>query len=200
MRVVGPSSEDEMVAIFLRGELESERFGAATRNALARVGAPDDLVTAPDLSHPAENALRRRLLTDTRAYDTRDGVFGGFPRDVLWERVVLAREELAGVRYIDWSYWLELSGGSRSPVESARRIREGVRPFGFPSDGFLAAAERVGDPWPELILATAGPGRPVVVLEGHVRLTAYVLAGDAAPAEVEALLATSPRMEGWALY
>jgi hypothetical protein len=79
-------------------------------------------------------------------------------------------------------------------------VREGVAPFGVPSEGFLAAAERVHDSWPELILATAGLGQPLVVLEGHVRLTAYVLAGEAAPAEVQALLGTSRRMHEWALY
>jgi hypothetical protein len=200
MRVVRPSSEDEMVAVFLRGELGSDRFGGATRDALACVGVPASIVTAPRLSDPTENELRRRLLTETRAYDTRDGVFGGFPDDVRWERVVLAREELADVRYIDWDYWLELSGGTRSPVDAARRVREGVAPFGIPSDGFLAAAARVHEAWPELILAGAGLGEPLVVLEGHVRLTAYVLAGAAAPGEVEALLGTSARMREWALY
>jgi hypothetical protein len=200
MRVVGPSSEDEMVAVFLRGELDSPRFAGAIRDALARAGADAGLVTSPDLADPGENALRRRLLTETRAYETRDGVFGGFPHDVRWQRVVLAREELADVRYIDWSYWLELSGGSRSPVDAARRIHEGVAPFGVPSDGFLAAAEHVGGAWPELLLASAGEGGPVVVLEGHVRLTAYVLAGESAPDEIDALLGTSPRMVDWALY
>ena len=127
-------------------------------------------------------------------------MFGGFPDDVQWDRVLLAREELADIRYIDWSYWNELSGGTRSPVHAARRIHEGIAPFGVPSDGFLAAAERVGDRWPPLIVCSAGGGEPLVVLEGHLRLTAYVLAGDAAPAEVEALLGTSSRMADWALY
>jgi hypothetical protein len=200
VRVIGPSSEDEMVAVFLRGELDSDRFGAAIRRALERAGVSDRVLRAPELSDATENALRRRLLTDTRAYDIRDGVFGGFPDDVRWERVMLDRDELAGVRYIDWSYWVELSGGSRSPVDAARRIREGVTVFGVPSDGFVSAAEAVDDAWPELILATAGPRQALVVVEGHVRLTAYVLAGEAAPPEVEALLGTSPRMRHWALY
>jgi hypothetical protein len=149
---------------------------------------------------PAENELRRRLLTATRAYESRDGVFGGFPHDVQWEHVVLAREELPGVRYINWHYWVQLSGGSRMPADAARRIREGVTVFGVPNDGFWEAAEHVRDAWPELLLATAGSDEPVVVLEGHVRVTAYVLAGAAAPAEVAALLGTSPRMADWALY
>jgi hypothetical protein len=200
VRVIGPSSEDEMVAVFLRGELNSDRFGTAIREALARAGAPDDVVTTPDLADGSENALRRRLLTETRAYETRDGVFGRFPDAVSWQRVVLARDELVAVRYIDWDYWLELSGGSRSPVDAARRIRDGVAPYGISTDGFLAAAERVGEGWPPLIVCTAGADEPLVLLEGHVRLTAYALAGDSAPDELGALLGTSPRMAEWALY
>jgi hypothetical protein len=107
------------VAVFPRGELDSDRFGGAIRQALARAEARDDVVTTPDLADTAENALGRRLLTETRAYETRDGVFGGFPDGVQWQRVVLAREELVAVRYIDWDYWLELSGGSQSPVDAA---------------------------------------------------------------------------------
>jgi hypothetical protein len=200
MRVIGPSSEEEMIAVFLRGELASDRFGGAIREALARAGAQDDVVTMPDLGDEAENAVRRLLLTETRAYGTRDGVFSGFPDDVRWQRVVLARDELVAVRYIDWDYWLELSGGSRSPVESARRIRAGFAPYGISTDGFLVAAERVGERWPALIVCTSGEEQPLVLLEGHVRLTAYALAGGAAPDEVAALLGTSPRMSDWALY
>jgi hypothetical protein len=148
MRVIGPSSEVEMIAVFLRGELDSDRFGGAIRGALARAGTQDDVVTMPDLGDEAENAVRRLLLTETRAYGTRDGVFSGFPDDVRWQRVVLAREELVAVRYIDWDYWLELSGGSRSPVDAARRIRDGFAPYGISTDGFLVAAERVGERWP----------------------------------------------------
>jgi hypothetical protein len=38
MRIVAPSSEDEMIAAFLRGELDSERFGPALLEGLRRSG------------------------------------------------------------------------------------------------------------------------------------------------------------------
>jgi len=38
------------------------------------------------------------------------------------------------------------------------------------------------------------------VLEGHVRLTAYLLRPDAVRAEVEALLGTSAAIAQWPLY
>jgi hypothetical protein len=49
-------------------------------------------------------------------------------------------------------------------------------------------------------VCTAGEGEPLVLLEGHVRLTAYALAGGWAPDEIGVLLGTSPRMAEWSLY
>jgi hypothetical protein len=66
VRDVGPSSEDEVVATFLRAELHSTRFGPAVASALERAGRRRTLVERPDLSDPAENALRRGLLAETR--------------------------------------------------------------------------------------------------------------------------------------
>ena len=42
--------------------------------------------------------------------------------------------ELSGVRYIEYDYWNELSGGTRLAVDAATRIRAGVTPFGVPND------------------------------------------------------------------
>jgi hypothetical protein len=39
MRVVAPSSEEEMIAVFLRGELRSDRFAPGIRDALRTAGA-----------------------------------------------------------------------------------------------------------------------------------------------------------------
>jgi hypothetical protein len=200
VRVVAESSEAEMVAVFLRGELRSERFGPGIRQATASVGADLRLVTSPDLADETENAVRCRILEATRAYLRRDGLFGGFPRDVGWQWLVLSPEELMAVLYIDYSYWNELSGGSRLPLDAARRIREGVEPFGVPNSGFLELADELAERAParELILASAGGSEPLIALEGHARLTALALRPEVIPAELEVLLGTSPGMTGWA--
>lgn len=44
------SSEDEMVACFLSGELSSRRFGQILRSHLAAAGQTEQLLTHPDLS------------------------------------------------------------------------------------------------------------------------------------------------------
>jgi hypothetical protein len=202
MRIIAPSSEDEMIAVFLRGELDSERFGPALAEGLRRRGADAGLLSAPGLDEPRENALRRELLEETRAYGRREGLFGGFPHGVRWDRVALTPDELMAVRYINYSYWIELSGGTRRPEDAAERIQAGIDVFGVPSDGFLdvARAFAAGAEWPELIIVSAVAEGRDVVLEGHVRLTGMALAPDAIPGEVEVIRGVSPGMVDWSEY
>src|SRR5579875_3867339 len=113
MRVLGESGEDEMVACFLRGELPSERFGDAVRAALSAAGLPAELVTHPDLTDQEANRARRAILAATRGYGEDRELFADFPARVRWIRACLTPAELARVRYVEYSYWRELTGDSR---------------------------------------------------------------------------------------
>jgi hypothetical protein len=199
VRWLRPGSEAEMVALFLRTELPSARFGDELRTLLERAGLPERVVTDPDLGEDAENRARLRLLTQQRGYGTRAEVFENFPDDVCWQWAAITAAELARVRYIDDDYWLELSGGTRLAVDAARRIRGGATPFGVSQDGVLGMAGALagGARFPPLILVTTGPGGDLVVLEGHARLTAYMLARDQVPPELEVLVGSSPSITRW---
>lgn len=202
MRTVGPSGEEEMLAVFLRGELRSSRFAPGIREALRRAGADEQIVWEPDLADATESAQRLRVLDETRAYLRREGLFAGFPEDVRWRWVALTRDELSRVLFIHYDYWLELSGGSRRPLDAARRIRAGVEPFGVPNDGFLELADELSRRLPsrELIVVRGDESGPLVVLEGHARLTALALRPEGMPDELEVLLGTSPGMDRWGCY
>jgi hypothetical protein len=204
MRRLRPSSEAEMVALFLRTEWPAARFRDGLRTLLARAGLPERVVTDPDLDDPAENRARWQLLTWHRDYGTRTGLFNGFPDDVRWEWMAISPTELARVRYIGYDYWVELSGGTRLAVDAAPRIRAGVAPFGVASDWALGMAEAVaaGARFPPLILVTREPGTDadLVVLEGHARLTAFMLCPDRLPPELEVLVGSSPAMARWGLW
>jgi hypothetical protein len=197
MRVLRPSNEDEMIACFLGGELASSRFGAALRAALADAGQTDALLTRPDTADASENAARRALLARTRGYGEDRDVFEDWPSEVGWEWAVLGPEELAAVRYIEYSYWNEISGGSRLAGDAAARIRSGVRVFDVGNERFERAAAAVaeGECFPPLILAGEGPS-DLVCLEGNLRLTAYALADF--PVEVECLVGSAPGLARWA--
>ena len=199
MRRLRPGSEAEMVALFVRTELASDRFGAEIRALLERDRVPERVVAVPDLGDAAENQVRLRLLTEQRGYGSRTDYFEGFPDDVRWQWMAITPAELAEVRYIDYSYWNELSGGSRLAVDAVPRIRAGVAPFGVPSDRLLGLAREVaaGARFPPLILVTTGPRGPLVVLEGHVRLSAFMLVRDHLPRELEVLVGSSATMTRW---
>lgn len=72
----------------------------------------------------------------------------------------------------------------------------------MPTDHFLALAEifRNGVSWEPIICVRAGEGRPVVVLEGHARLTAMALAAESVPQETPVLLGTSESIADWPCY
>src|SRR5215813_1901270 len=202
MRRLRPSSEAEMVALFLRTELPAARFRGKLQALLDQAGLPERLITAPNLDDPAENQAREQLLTRHREYGTRTGLFDGFPHDVRWEWMAITPAELATVRYVDYDYWVELSGGSCLAVDAAPRIRAGVAPFGVSSDWALGMAREVagGARFPPLILVTTGSGGDLVVLEGHARLTGFMLARDRLPPELEVLVGSSPAMTRWGLW
>jgi hypothetical protein len=179
MRVIAPASEDDMVAALLRAEVGSPRFGVEVLAALAHESLNRSLLQQPDTSDSAANAARRRILAAYRGYPDRE-VFTGLPADTVWPWVTLTRRELLAVRYIDWDYWLEVTAGTR--IGHSPNYRE------------LAAEITAGRLPPELILVGRPGGHGLVVLEGHVRLTARVMAVEYLPTEVRVLLGTAPTM------
>jgi hypothetical protein len=191
-----------MIALFLETELASIRHGPRLRELLDAHGLPERIVVAPDLIDPTESARRRLLLDAHRGYDARVGLFAGFPGEVRWEWVALTPNELLRVKYIDYDYWVELSGGSRVPANVPAQIRAGTAPFGISSEWAIGFGEifAAGAHLPPLIVVTNGPGNDLVILEGNARLTAYAMRPDALPSELEILLGTSSDMVHWHLY
>jgi hypothetical protein len=96
MRRLRPSSEAEMVALFLRTELPAARFRDELQALLERAGLPKRIVTGPDLDNVAENQTRWQLLTQHRGYGTRTGLFEGFPSDVRWEWMAITQQSSPG--------------------------------------------------------------------------------------------------------
>ncbi len=195
MRVVRASSEEAMIAVFLRGELDSERFGPGVRAAI-----DERLLLEPNLEDEGQNTLRRAALTKLRGYEARVGLFHGLPDDIRWERAALTPEEVLAVRYIEYDYWVELSGGTRLPLDAANRIRAGITVFRVPNDGFFELADELDTGLlPELIVV-GGADEKLVVLEGHARLTAFALRPVALPPELDVLLGRSLRISDWACW
>jgi hypothetical protein len=185
MRILGPVTEDEVVACFLRAELTSERYGQKLRTMLARDRMAIDVLARPDLGDSEANRYRRSLLDEHRAFERREGLFADFPERVDWHRAALEPAEVLEIRYINWDWWLTLSGGSRSPVEAAKRIRRGEIED-------VRAEEHA-----ELARALCSPAP---LLEGHVRLTAFALFPEFLPDELELYLGVAEDMDAWSEF
>lgn len=173
------SSEDEMIAEFLAGEYRSKRFKDDIIASLHKLNAPESMLVSPDILSPQENFVRKRVLGEFRGYGENRELFERFPADVDWQIWRLERGDLSHVLYIDYSYWNELSDGTRSPLTAAENIRSGMTVYDVPNDGFFAAAEhlKLGGSFPRTILLTADKERFVIV-EGHQRLTAFAMERD----------------------
>lgn len=104
MRYLRESREEEMIAVFLRAEFASPRFGAAIRHRLHVDGMPDRIVTAPELASATQNRYRRQLLGVYRGFGRDADLLHRLPPVVRWQWMALMPDELRQVHYIDYDY------------------------------------------------------------------------------------------------
>jgi hypothetical protein len=123
-----------------------------------------------------------------RQWREREGLFDGFPGDVEWERVALTRDEVLAILYINWDWWLTVSKGTRLATVAA------AVQGGDEGDRAIAAGAATN---PALIAVTDPERSKLVLLEGHVRLTAYAAFPEYLPDELQAYLGVSPRIAEW---
>ena len=179
MKILRESSEDEMILEYLKAEYTSERFSEQLKEAFEKLGLEKSIIISADLQNTAENAGRKRLLGEFRGYGMRQKMFERFPAVSEWKLCIFSNADLEKIRYIDYSYWNELSAGTHMPLSAAETIRAGKTVYGVSNDGFLRAAEyiRNGGSFPKLFFLTSDYENFVIV-EGHLRMTAYALAPE----------------------
>jgi len=189
MRTLSPSSNEEMIAVFLQGELDSPRFGDVIETALHSRGLSRSLIERPNLSDEAENAQRSSILFEYRPWLASADLLKGWPPKAKWQWVELARKDIENLRYVTYSYWDELSNGTHSVGDGASSVRSGKVVFDVPHDNFWKVAHRVDarEDIPPMIILSNSKGQPHIVIEGHVRATSYLLA-EHPPKTLRALL------------
>lgn len=197
--IVKEISVNEVVLVFLKGELESPRYRKNYLEALSEDGRTVGIIDKADLNSESENKYRLQLLGRVRGLGTGKFLFENFPEDTRWFKAEITKEELLRAKYINWSYWNELSGGSRLPIDAARRIKEGKAAYEQSNDKFLHLAEAIkkGKELPPLILVSTYKSGDVVILEGHNRLTGLALVPDLIPDKVEIIIGLSEKMDKW---
>jgi hypothetical protein len=198
MRVIKRVTEAEMVATFLRAEITSSRFSPKILSILERDGVDREIIDKPDINNAGENEYRATLLGEFRGYKRNEELFNSFPNNVVWYRALLNQSDLLKIRYMNYSYWIELSGGSRLVAEAAERVLAGEIEKET-ADWIRAAAEAVrqGASFAEMILVRPNRQSDLIVLEGHLRATAYLLSLDYLPPEISVIVGYSEGIEEW---
>ncbi len=208
-----PACEDDMVLEFIRSEVDSPRFGRHYPAEVKEGGAERArLIENADTSSEPDNASRRKLLA-YRGYEARADLFAGFPSAVTWQWERLTPAELEKLKYAnvsDTTVWTHLSSSTRLvsvaasnlepraldrllanaeiPASVSTRMREIaalIRSVGarYERDQKLPRAIAVTD------------GHELVLLEGHVRMTALLLARAERP--IEMLVGHCADMRRW---
>ena len=165
-----------MILEFLRTELYSDRFSEQLKKTMNTLSFDEQILLSPDLENADENALRKQLLGEFRGYGRNKELFENFPSQIEWHICSFSEDDLEKIKYIDYSYWNELSAGTRSPLTAAKAVREGVTIYGQSTEGFLNAAKYLedGGHFQNMIFLTAD-FNSFVIVEGHLRMTAYAL-------------------------
>ena len=196
MRILEPLSADVMVAAFLQAEASSPRFSVPISRLLARDGRERRILDSPDLTGLEENVYRARLLGEWRGYGRNADVFTDLPEDTRWSSAVLDYADLERVKYINDDYWIGFSGGSRLVKDAVARIHSGeIGPGEAASYRAFAEALAQGARFPELILLHNPLTDELVVLEGHVRITSYLLWLGSRLTHLPIILGASDRMQ-----
>ena len=151
---------------------------------------------APDLTHREENAYRAPLLAERRGYGRSAAVFTDLPDDTRWSRARLDRTDLERVKYTNDDYWIGFSGGSRFVIDAVARIHSGeIAPGEAARYWVFAEALAQRARFPELILLYNPRTDELVVLEGHIRITSYLLWLGSRPAQLPVILGSSEHMK-----
>ena len=176
MNILRTSSEDEMISEFLKAEYSSERFSEQIKKVMERLSLDESIILSADLNSADENTARKKLLGEFRGYGLNRELFENFPNEIQWSLCNFVSDDLNSIRYIDYSYWNELSKGTHSPLIAAQTILNGIEIYDQSNAGFVKAAEFIksGGKFPRPILLTSD-SKHFVIVEGHLRITAFAL-------------------------
>ena len=180
----GSATEHEMALAFLKAELNSPRFSGEYQ--IDRI-----LIDSPDLESSSQNAARLEELKRVKG--------ALLLPNVAWQRVALERSDLPRLKYLNHPHWIELSGGTRLVSDGAKKLDPKKSQNTNVDILAVADAVKTGVTFPELIAVIGEEqGADIILIEGHLRATAYALAGW--PGQIACILGTSSRTQEWDVW
>lgn len=199
MELGDAATADEVILAFLMAESDADRYGATIRQLLGNRGLTDSLILLPDLTSDRENHLRAEILAQYRGWGTDDFLFKGFPTVIEWHRARLSPNDAREMLYANSPEWVALSGGSRrigDGASAAARTPAVSDPTGTVwRINAVADLYRQGLAIQPPIVVTTPIRQPLIAVEGHTRLTAWLLAER--PPSLDVLLGVSDQLGSW---
>lgn len=201
MKIIKKISENNMILEFLKAELKSERFDKHVINALKRVSSNEKLILDANLNNSEENILRKNVLRIYRGFDDKL-LFDNFPRKIEWYEATLNEKDFEKIRYINYDYWKELSGGTRNVKDSSKTINANIEIYNQSNNTYKEIAKEIknGKKLPKVILVSKSKKDNPIVLEGHSRLTATGLLEPELRKKIEAIIGFSADLDRWVFY
>jgi hypothetical protein len=170
MKKLGPVTEAEVIAEFLRNEFYEAEYHR-DRNRFEK------MVMQPNFNDAEENRFRRALLFRRRGHMWRE-----LPPDTQWWQVELEPQDAGLIHVFPRAQWRKISNGSFCISDVVKRIRE---------RGHLDGGNRViskiqqmryrmqanVEPTTTVLLIGMDESHPVTIFEGNHRLSAAMLIG-----------------------
>jgi hypothetical protein len=178
LKFLREGTEDEMVAVFLKAELNSPRHRKLILDSTKSQNASLSIIKNPDLKNKLENNQRAKVLTDYRGWQNRTKMFERVPPTTKWEWWELNKTDVLNLRYVDYSYWNELSKSTHFVKNGVETIKSGIKIFDVSNQSFYDLAQEIdkGFKLQPLIVYKFDANGPMEIIEGHVRATSIGLA------------------------
>ncbi|MCB0104610.1 MAG: hypothetical protein KDE50_06830 [Caldilineaceae bacterium] len=180
-----------MIAIFLRAEVNSLRFGEQLGKVMAELGLSVEALFASPYD-PAANIARKNVLVAYRGWGKYESVFGGMPDDIDWYWTELSEQDIRErVFTIKWGFEEEFHTRSADGISSANQRGQ--------EDSIVQLRNAVAEGRvlePPILLAESGLRR-VVILEGHSRILSYLAQPALVTFPIAAMIGVSDRMSEW---
>ncbi len=180
MKIIRKTTENEMIKVFLKGELNSTRFSKELEEYIKLLNIDKEIIINGDLYNEKQNDQRKKLLSEYRGFNKNIDLFENFPliKDVYI--VDFNMKDLKKIKYIDYDYWNFLSNGTSSPIEAAKVIESGKEIFNISNQPFIDGSKYLenGGKFDPCILVTPD-FKTFTILEGHSRITCYGLKPNA---------------------
>ena len=167
MKKITRTTEAEVVAEFLKGELFHPEYDDARESF-------ESLVNHPDLTNEEENAIRLALL-----FRRRDTMWRELPEDIQWWNIELAPEDIEHINVFPRAHWRRIANGDFQALRVAEKIRtqleQGKTSMLLAKIHILRTNLQLEGPRSTVMLLGIDEHHPFTLLEGNHRFIASLL-------------------------